>query len=333
MGSLYIGLGGAGINAVAAIYKKKKEVDDNRDSDCYLLIDRDSMTSQQLPESLSGSFIDIGEQSPIKIKKYALNSPMKRWFVGWYDYYDIETPMHESFSCVRQHGRIALFGAYQSVYHRLLDNINQQEQSLILNEQLHIYVVTGSCGGTGSAILLDVLYMINTITRLNDIKNVTVCLLVVLPELWIGYEEPIARHNNIANAVAFFTELQFVLDNRHTTPSPFYPVIPPSKWMENEPFNPFDYGYAVDSSGKTKEQVSRTIADFVCSFGDVNLIIPSDVHNLTDGIMIRTLETYKKYSDGRYSFVDWKFERRVLELDKNSDVTIDEIWDRLYKQC
>ena len=80
MSNLYIGLGGAGVDAVKAVCNKKQSWDDFR-RDRFLLIDTDIHDRNDLPEILREGFVDIGEKSPCQIKADALNSPLRRWFL------------------------------------------------------------------------------------------------------------------------------------------------------------------------------------------------------------------------------------------------------------
>jgi TPR repeat protein len=88
MSSLYIGLGGIGIDAVKAIYGRNQGNEISCSKDKYLLIDTDVHSRKDLPEILQRSFIDIGAKSPTQIIEEALNSLQKEWFLNWYDYYE-----------------------------------------------------------------------------------------------------------------------------------------------------------------------------------------------------------------------------------------------------
>lgn len=338
MNNLYIGLGGAGINALNEVYEKTCTEESNQCNNKYVLIDTDLYSRNSLSNSLQRSFIDIGAESPSQIKARALQSPLKRWFVGWYDGYDYPFSINDGSGAIRSNGRIGLYGKYDDIYQRLSTILCQSATELHPEDLLKIFVVTGSCGGTGSAILMDIMYLLNTILKSGSVPNAERCdnvfLLVAMPEMWIGYYDKNlnVQHKLISNAVAFFTELQFAIDNKNAIPSPYYPAIPPKKWMEDRPFSPFRHGYALESRGKSKEQVSFGMADLVCSLSEGNPIYQDDVRILTGNMLAEWLQSHKEISNGNYSFVDWKFARKVLDTDKNSDVGTDEIWDRLCNQ-
>lgn len=336
MNNLYIGLGGTGIKTVKAIYERREPITECRYHDRYFMIDTDQCYRAVIPDSLQESLFDIGSESPIQIKARALQSPLKRWFVGWYDWYDQSFPLNNESRAERIYGRIGLFGRYEEIYQRLSAIICQSAAELHPEESLKIFIVTGSCGGTGSAIMMDILYMINTILKSGSVPNAERCdnvyLLVAMPEMWIEHTNPDLQYKYVSNAVAFLTELQFAIDNKDTIPSPFYPAVPPKEWIEGKPFSPFQHGYALESRGKTTEQVICNMADLITSLGEGNPIHHDDVHNLAGNVLAEWLQSYKKVSNGNYSFVDWKFARKVLDMDINSDVGTEEIWNRLCNQ-
>ena len=96
MSSLYIGLGGFGIEAVKAVFERNQGNEISHSKDDYLLIDTDVFSERDLPVDLQRSFIGIGEKTPTQIKEEALNSPQKEWFLNWYDYYDYDHTLIDS---------------------------------------------------------------------------------------------------------------------------------------------------------------------------------------------------------------------------------------------
>lgn len=281
MSNLYIGLGGLGIEAVKAVFERnqKKEISCSKDE--YLLIDTDAHSERDLLEVLQRPFIGIGKKSPTQIKEEALKSPTKEWFLNWYDYYDNDHSLHDGTGTVRPYGRIALLSEYDEVYHRLSSVLCELERGLASDELLHVVVLTGSCGGTGSAITLDILYMIRTIMMSGLIHDVekcnNICLLVAMPQLWVSmvgrnydYYDPSLEYKFTANAVAFFAELQSAIDSSNVTPSPYYPLIPPTEWMKDLPFVPFSCCCAFESNRMTKNQVCHNMAEVACALSRVD---------------------------------------------------------------
>ena len=297
MSNLYIGLGGAGIDAVKAIYNRSHFKEDLCDKNQYLLIDTDAHSKQNLPEVLQSSFIEIGSKSPDRIKEEMMNSPQKEWFSNWYDYYDCNYPLLDGTGTVRPYGRIALLSKYDEVYQRMSSTLCNLERGLDTCELLHVIVCTGSCGGTGSAIALDILYMIRTIMMSGVISDVercnNVCLLVAMPQMWISmvgsnydYYDPSLEYKFTANAVAFFAELQSAIDGSDVTPSPYYPLIPPTERMKDLPFVPFSCCCAFESNRMTKSEVLQNMAEVACVFSRVD---DSDIYwGMANSISVAT---------------------------------------------
>ena len=281
MSNFYIGLGGFGIDAVKAVFERNQGDENSCSKDEYLLIDTDTHSERDLPEVLQGSFIGIGEKTPTQTKEEALNSPQKEWFLNWYDYYDSDDPLLDGTGTVRPYGRIALLSKYDEVYHRLSSVLCELERGLAADELLHVIVLTGSCGGTGSAITLDILYMIRTIMMSGVIHDVekcnNICLLVAMPQLWVSmagrnydYYDPSLEYKFSANAVAFFAELQTAIDSSDGIPSTYYPLVPQTEWMKDLPFVPFSCCCAFESNRMTKSQVCHNMVEVAYTLSRVN---------------------------------------------------------------
>lgn len=182
-----LGLGGTGIDAVKTVFERNQLNKKGCSKDKYFLIDTDVRQRGDLSEVLDRSFIDIGEKAPNQIKEEVLNSPQKEWFSDWYDR---DFSLLDGTGTVRPYGRIALLSKYDEVYHRLSSALCEMESELDTDELLHVIVLTGSCGGTGSAITLDILYMIRTIMMSGVIRDMekcnNTCLFVAMPLLWIS---------------------------------------------------------------------------------------------------------------------------------------------------
>lgn len=280
MSCMYIGLGGFGIDAAKAVFERSQQDKICFSKDKYLLIDTDVQQREELPEELQKSFIGIGEKAPNQIKEEVMDSPQKEWFISWYDWYDRNSSLHEGTETVRPYGRIALLSKYDEVSHRLASVLCELEDGLDADELLHVIVFTGSCGGTGSAITLDILYMIRTIMMSGVIHNVekcnNICLFVAMSQLWISmagmnydYYDPSLEYKLTANAIAFFTELQSAINSSDVIPSSYSPLFPPAEWMMDLPFVPFSCCCVFESNRMTKSQVCNNMAEVACALGRV----------------------------------------------------------------
>lgn len=272
MSNLYIGLGGAGTDAVKAVYKKNQLNKVSCNKEQYLLIDTDCLSREYLPDVLQRAFIEIGSKSPDQIKKGVLDSQQREWLLDWYDDYECNHSLTDGSGTIRPYGRIALLPKYDEIYHRLSSALCELERGLATDELLNVIVFTGSCGGTGSAITLDILYMIRTIMMSGVIHDVEKCnnisLLVAMPHLWISmagrnydHYDAFLEYKFSANAIAFFTELQSAIDNSDDVLSLYNPLVPPAEWMKDEPFVPFSCCCVFESNRMTKGEVSNNMAE------------------------------------------------------------------------
>lgn len=286
MSCLYIGLGGTGIDAVKAVVERNQLNKTGCAKDKYVLIDTDVHQRGELPEVLHTAFIAIGGKAPDRIKEEVMNSPQKEWFISWYDWYDRNSSLHEGTETVRPYGRIALLSKYDEVYHHLTSVLCELEHGLDTDELLHVIVFTGSCGGTGSAITLDILYMIRTIMMSGVIRDVekcnNICLLVVMPQLWISmaginydHYDPSLEYKLTANSIAFFTELQSAINSSDVTPSSYSPLVPHADWMEDLPFVPFSCCCVFESNRMTKSQICNNMAEVACA---LRRVVDSDIY-------------------------------------------------------
>lgn len=276
MSCMYIGLGGFGIDAAKAVFERSQKDKICFSKDKYLLIDTDVQQREELPEELQKSFFGIGEKTPNQIKEEVLNSTQKEWFSDWYDWYDRDSSLLDGTGTVRPYGRIALLSKYDEVYHRLSSALCEMESELDTDELLHVIVLAGSCGGTGSAITLDILYMIRTIMMSGVIRDLekcnNICLFVAMPQLWISmagmnydYYNPSLEYKLTANSIAFFTELQSAINSSDVTPSSYSPSVPHADWMRDLPFVPFSCCCVFESNRMTKSQVCNNMAEVACA--------------------------------------------------------------------
>ena len=286
MSCLYVGLGGFGIDAAKTVFERNQLNKKGCSKDKFLLIDTDVHQRGNFPEELRRAFIAIGEKAPDFIKEEVMNSPQKEWFISWYDWYDRNSSLHEATETVRPYGRIALLSKYDEMYNHLTSVLCELEQGLDTDELLHVIVFTGSCGGTGSAITLDILYMIRTIMMSGVIRDLekcnNICLFVAMPQLWISmagknydHYDPSLEYKLTANSIAFFTELQSAINSSDVTPSSYSPLVPPAEWMKDYPFYPFSCCCVFESNRMTKSQVCNNMAEVACA---LRRVVDSDIY-------------------------------------------------------
>ena len=173
--TLFIGLGGVGTETLDFLYNKMDTY--NKDlvkrnmpevSAYYYYVDTLNTRYIQSPREFMGgskkSFHQIGSDSPESIKNALRRDTTDEGKAGyellqkWYDAPAKQTDMRIGADAVRQYSRLA-FAQKSSAIRVELETLIRQ----VIDQQGRIYVITGSCGGTGSGIYMDVLYMISEI--------------------------------------------------------------------------------------------------------------------------------------------------------------------------
>lgn len=227
MNGLFIGLGGAGCSAVAEYAKLIQNAGVNT-NDEFLYFDTEVAIKETYP-IIGDDFVHLGsinpgarhtinklvEEADIKMASPDEHDIVKdeaKQFLLWFDR-SIRSgePLDKGAEGVRMMSRAMLYADYDDI-----KRIIAAKRSYLvngLNKDRRIYVVSGTCGGTGAGIVLDVLYMIQEIVFQRSGGNMNdpdVSLLLIMPQ---GYVFGITDPNNKlyipyrTNPYALFDEL------------------------------------------------------------------------------------------------------------------------------
>jgi hypothetical protein len=315
MNSLFIGLGGAGISAVAEFAKKAKNQNLNQgnefvyiDTDEYVLreypyISEDFLLlSQNLLHSQNTSPEIVYRQASSKFADASAPESEKRSYKQFLQWFDADNPemrtnrrLDVGSDGVPMLARTLLFANYGEVRRTIFQKL------AYLYDDFHypkVYVVSGTCGGTGNGILLDILYMLNDI--LNEGEAVpypgfVTNLVLVMPE---GFNRSISKadvryHKYHLNAYALFDEINACLkdycgfqgnDNQNAG----------MQWhkhrcFDNDEVSPFQFevykiGFIFDSIGcfgqpLSRQEITENIANFLLLYGEAQPIHPIFYNN------------------------------------------------------
>jgi hypothetical protein len=215
MKALVIGLGGAGVS-IAGHLKAKLIDDKTYDPKTFRFIFLDTADDAKkslqemyphIPE-LFNEFIDLGPCVPYQV--WYSNESVRKWVSRPQDLSN--QPLRDGAGAFRQQGRIALFRAEAIVRERLegalgvLAGPHTEESDLPV-----VLLISSSCGGTGSSILLDVLALAACV-YVQILKHDPVIFpIIVLPNFYISRQrDPLTIQKYQANAFAFFQELSDV---------------------------------------------------------------------------------------------------------------------------
>lgn len=299
MSSLFIGLGGVGTGTLECLSKKMDDYNESlsarglKETEAYYYyIDTDESIYNEDPSRFENGtqmfFKHIGLNSPDSIiAGYDRVNIID--YKKWYDAPSKKTNMILGADAVRQYSRLALRSVYQDVYNELEPIIRN-----VVSEQSRgrIYVVTGSCGGTGCGIYMDILYMINEIYETTKTKQwqTDVRLIMAMPQGYIPNTDErldIQKRKTLLNSYGTLTELNAVCKDTYTVDDngnrnsafSFCSVNKPEDKGLHWAFGPFRFGYLYESSGQSREEVSQKMSDFIFEIE----LAGKDVENIAEG--------------------------------------------------
>ena len=213
---------------MAALSQRLRKEPNYAEDYAFTYIDSDLYTRASINRNdivvPSADYVDIGYTIPTAVYKNAENTqqsdPRARRFMEWVT---PQAPGHvvlpgptlnECPSAQRMIGRIGLYNCYDIIYHELNSKINRFSE--IQADENHrrdvdIWVVASSCGGTGSAMILDVLYMINRIGHSIAHGEPDVKLVLYMPQAFVDANCTNANHK--LNAYACLSEINFFRSN------------------------------------------------------------------------------------------------------------------------
>jgi len=309
MNCLFIGLGGAGSYAVATLHKmfhdyyafEKANPDIKKDyldmlDDEYLYIDTDESVkgANEFKNVIKDTeFINLGKASPDSIInlvekkiKDSYSSKDDLRVKEWFDKLRARNSktLENGADGVRMCSRIAVFnsciqngGIEDKIKEKIKLVITRQAKYRLANggaKQPRVYIVTGSCGGTGSGIFLDVLYMIDEVFKASLTNDSTLTLdvrpIIVMPQKFIEElkDTDVLKTNYKLNSYAFFNEINAVLKDFYNSEDntqfgQFY-----LKYSKTEKtFKPYRIAYLFDAYSTDKilthKEATQKIANFL----------------------------------------------------------------------
>ena len=206
MNSFFIGLGGAGCSAVAEFAQKIRNHGSNQNNE-FLYLDTDGGICDAYPflknnddfHDLGGSIRQRGHsiQNIITNAIEIATSPdksevQKRKFIRFLQWYDQSIESKEELTKgaegIRMMSRAMLFANYTDIQRKITRKMTYRDENDGQLKTRKIYVVSGTCGGTGSGCVIDILYMLNKIRGNQDERatELPINLLLVMPQVYIN---------------------------------------------------------------------------------------------------------------------------------------------------
>ncbi len=313
MNCLFIGLGGSGTTSLAILnrmldehYAFIKASENHRDifdgllKDEYLYIDTDFSSKNKYKEIITDEdFCNIGVHAPNtvldEVKRDSFpHSEYKQRVLDWVDQAQLSVSGQKSLEAgadgLRMLSRMNLFqecisNEPESLYNKLKHKIqvlqDRQKQFNRVNSaniKIRIYIIGGSCGGTGSGIYLDLLYLIHSLYKteanLIGMDQPDVRPVIIMPHGYIqDLKDGDKKKNYKLNAYAFFQEINaavknFYLDTTRASAFNNFSVIPTGIVNnENNKFNPFRFACFYDSISQSPDasfdESSKQLANFI----------------------------------------------------------------------
>lgn len=313
MNCLFIGLGGSGTTSLAILNRmldehyafikaseNHKDIFDGLLKDEYLYIDTDFSSKNKFKDIITDKdFCNIGVHAPNtvleEVKRVSFpHSEYKQRVLDWVDQAQLSISGQKSLEAgadgLRMLSRMNLFqecisNEPESLYNKLKYKIqvlqDRQKQFNSVNSaniKIRIYIIGGSCGGTGSGIYLDLLYLIHSLYKteanLIGMDQPDVRPVIIMPHGYIqDLKDGDKKKNYKLNAFAFFQEINaavknFYLDTTRTSAFNNFSVIPTGIVNnENNKFNPFRFACFYDSISQSPEasfdESSKQLANFI----------------------------------------------------------------------
>lgn len=322
--SYFIGLGGCGLKTVSELQKKlcpngSQNQDPNGDVYQFTYIDTDEKTYNLINEDgiviPYRDFIYLGDTNPYQVYTHVktLSTPMAKRFKEWMIpqgeggcFVLPNQTLEEGAFAQRMSGRTAIYKYYDRIKYEIKSKIDSFATSNNENNFEDIWVVASSCGGTGSSITLDILYMIANIVNVYD-RTPNVKLVLYMPQPFI-----VRNENNLnypLNAFSYMWEInsfRLAYQQNKGNLYKYFNVRPEKELYEpRDNFELFSYIIPVDTETSFNTQIDiddiyKTVAEMmyylnVGTFADsmVNHNMCCYMHQLIDTIKPSTRSNFE----------------------------------------
>lgn len=198
MHSLFIGLGGAGTYAVAELKRKMLEYGYNVSQDNFLFIDTEKSILEKY-DFIKDDFVPLSGDSNTSYSVQSVKAEADDWskmsysnslslagkhFNSWFDEHSSSLVSNRNLNAgaegARMFTRVMLWKNYTDIKQRINLAMSYQDQEKADQRIERIYLVSGTCGGTGSGSVLDIMYMLAEMQNENQEHDVDLNLSTIL---------------------------------------------------------------------------------------------------------------------------------------------------------
>lgn len=258
----FIGLGGCGLKTVSELSKKFGPQNLSDPEYLFTYIDTDGRTLSQINTDemviKNQDFINLGDTNPYQTYKANLGGRtpeairMREWMIEQgkeHKFTLSNSRLSDGAGAERMVGRTAMFYKYNDINKEIIRKLAYFRNNDIKNNQqtvdADIWVFASSCGGTGSSLTLDTLYLIHRLVNSTFGAAPNLKLVLFMPQPFVE-----ANSGNVLyrlNAFSYMWELNaFRLDKRNGKGDRFkrFSVIPYDK--NNDDWELYKYIMPVD---------------------------------------------------------------------------------------
>ncbi|MBN1184152.1 MAG: hypothetical protein JXB49_17810 [Bacteroidales bacterium] len=223
--SLFIGLGGTGIKSILAVKQRLLEVYDPENMKDippmieFLGFDTDEMDKRKTEKGLS---VELEPAEFEKLSVHSIKDTFKanshiRKRIPYEIQHTSKSAIHSGAGQIRALGTLSLLANYTKVKDALVTKVNKIQNwdaGGNLNDDwdtsgndINIFIILSTSGGTGSGLFLDIAYIIRAHCNLDESDRLF--SFIMLPEPFIGKK---GTKNVIPNAYAAFKELDYLME-------------------------------------------------------------------------------------------------------------------------
>lgn len=307
MSTLFIGLGGVGCGTLETLYTRmndyNRHLQANRKrlvSADYVYIDTDNSIQRKHPEAFQTrthkTWLPLSVKSPDELRAGFRNMDDNSC-EEWYDAGDNPYALTMGADAKRQFSRLAFKEKYTNIRTTLYPHIQN-----VKNSNGRVYVITGSCGGTGCGIYADVLYTIAELFSSLRVDEVAadVRLIMAMPEGYLDKDDEtqnVKKHQGLLNAFATLTELDAICKQKGNLK--FNKCFLGNNLKMTGGFRPFHFGYLYDSAGLSRDEVCQRVSDYLfeieLSGDNQNIVAQDNQYNGSDFDLQLTNEINAKW--------------------------------------
>ena len=229
MKTYFIGLGGCGLKTVAELSKRLSKEANYVNDYAFSYIDTDMHTLNDLNSKgeiiiPSSDFVDLGKTVPLAIYNgakgkdhpSAKDKRLLEWAISQGPGHMVlpNKPLGDGAGAQRNVGRFGIYANYEAIERELTAKINRFSELQPDDNgrrDVDIWVIASSCGGTGSSMTLDILYMLNRIANPVAVGEPNVKLVLYMPQTFVKSNRD--NNNHILNGYACMEEINFFRSN------------------------------------------------------------------------------------------------------------------------